>query len=77
LRSRIRDACVAVGFIPNPGKLVAPQAAITAFNCDLTNGSAEVMAARVAKYLARADRTALSDIGFDEYRALVRSQNTP
>ncbi|MDU6751052.1 MAG: hypothetical protein E6447_25735, partial [Bradyrhizobium sp.] len=71
----IRDTCVAAGFIPNPGKLVPPQAAITAFNCDLTNGTAEVTAARVAKYFARTDRTPLSDSGFDEYRDLVRSQN--
>jgi hypothetical protein len=71
----IRDTCVAAGFIPNPAKLVAPQAAITAFNCDLTNGSAEVTAARVAKYLARSDRTALSDSGFDHYRNVVRSNN--
>lgn len=71
----IRDTCVAAGFIPNPGKLVPPQAAITAFNCDLTNGAAEVNAARVAKYFSRTDRTVLSDAGFDEYRDLVRSQN--
>ncbi|WP_407117489.1 hypothetical protein [Bradyrhizobium sp. LMG 9283] len=68
----IRDTCLAAGFIPNPGKLVSPQAAITAFNCDLTNGTAS---ARVAKYFNRTDRTALSDSGFDEYRDLVRSQN--
>lgn len=71
----IRDTCVTAGFIPNPGKLVPPQAAITAFNCDLMNGTAEVTAARVAKYFNRTDRTALSDLGFDEYRDLVRSQN--
>jgi hypothetical protein len=40
----IRDTCVAAGFIPNPGKLVPPRTAITAFNCDLTNGSALVTA---------------------------------
>lgn len=73
----IRDTCVAAGFIPNPGKLVPPQAAITAFNCDLTNGSADVTAARVAKYFSRSDRTALSDVGFNEYRDLVRSHNVP
>jgi hypothetical protein len=33
------------------------------------------MAARVAKYLGRTDRTALSDLGFGKYRDLVRSQN--
>ncbi|WP_172803661.1 reverse transcriptase domain-containing protein [Bradyrhizobium embrapense] len=71
----IRATCVAAGFIPNPSKLAPPQAAITAFNCDLTSGAAEVTTDRVAKYLARTDRTPLSDAGFDEYRDLVRSQN--
>lgn len=73
----IRDTCVAAGFFPNPSKLVPPQAAITAFNCDLTNGAAEVTAARMEKYFSRTDRTPLSDAGFDEYRDLVRSHNTP
>jgi hypothetical protein len=72
----IRETCVAAGFTPNLSKLVPPQAAIVAFNCDLTNGSAEVTSARLAKYLSRTDRTLLSDAGFDEYRDLVRSQNT-
>ena len=73
----IRDTCLKARLIPNPTKLVPPQAAITAFNCDLTNGSAEVTAARVAKYMAQPDRTTLSDAGFDQYRDLVRSQNVP
>ncbi|KYG22607.1 hypothetical protein SE92_22310 [Bradyrhizobium sp. AT1] len=72
----IRKTCVAAGFIPNPAKLVAPQTAITAFNCDLENGKTVVTAERVAKYLARPDRTALSDVGFDQYRHLVKAQNT-
>jgi hypothetical protein len=72
----IRDACVNAGFIPNPAKLVPPSAAITAFNCDLTNGSTLVMPARIAKYLASPDRTALSDAGFEQYKDLVASQNT-
>ena len=72
----IRDTCTAAGFIPNPRKLVAPSAAITAFNCDLKTGNAEVTAARVAKHLARTDRTALSDASFDQYRDLIRAQNT-
>jgi hypothetical protein len=72
----IRDTCAKAGFIPNPGKLVAPSAAITAFNCDLKNGNAEVTAARVATYMARPDRTPLSDVGFDQYRVVVRAQNT-
>lgn len=71
----IRETCVETGFIPNPAKLVPPSAAITAFNCDLTNGSALVTAERINKYLASPDRTAMSDVGFDQYRALVSSQN--
>jgi Reverse transcriptase (RNA-dependent DNA polymerase) len=73
----IRDTCVSAGFIPNPGKLVAPRAAITAFNCDLTNGSALVTTDRIAKYLASPDRTAMSDVGFAQYQTLVAAQNVP
>jgi Reverse transcriptase (RNA-dependent DNA polymerase) len=73
----IRDTCVSAGFVPNPGKLVAPRAAITAFNCDLTNGSALVTADRIAKYLASPDRTAMSDSGFAQYQTLVAAQNVP
>ena len=69
----IRDTCAAVGFIPNPAKLVPPNAAITAFNCDLTNGSALLTPARINKYLTSPDRTAISDAGFDQYNDLVAS----
>jgi hypothetical protein len=72
----IRNTCVSTGFIPNPGKLVAPSAAITAFNCNLTNGSALLTPARINKYLASPDRTAMSDAGFEQYKDLVASQNT-
>jgi hypothetical protein len=72
----IRSTCAAAGFIPNPAKLVPPRAAITAFNCDLKSGSAEVTPDRVAEYFARTDRTTLSDGGFNHYRDLVRAKNT-
>jgi hypothetical protein len=72
----IRATCVATGFIPNPGKLVPPRAAITAFNCDLTYGSALLTTDRIKKYLASPTRTAMSDAGFDQYNDLVASQNT-
>jgi hypothetical protein len=72
----IRDTCVAAGLVPNPAKLVPPSAAITAFSCDITHGSALVRADRIAKYMTSADRTALSDASFDQYRALVASANT-
>jgi hypothetical protein len=71
----IRDTSVAAGFIPNPGKLGAPSAAITAFNCDLTNGSAVVTAERIQKYTISPDRTPMSDAGFEQYVDLVASQN--
>jgi hypothetical protein len=73
----IRNTCVAAGFIPNPTKLVPPSAAITAFNCDLTQGNAAVTAARAAKYFASPDRTAMSDAGFIHYQMLVAAQNVP
>jgi len=73
----IRAACVDAGFIPNPTKLVPPSAAITAFNCDLTSGSALVTPTRVNKYLASPERTLMSDAGFAQYQALVAAQNVP
>jgi hypothetical protein len=73
----IRNTCVTAGLIPNPRKLVAPSVAITAFNCDLKQGSALVTPARVAEYFARNDRTPLSDAGFVQYEGLVSSQNVP
>lgn len=73
----IRTACVSAGLIPNPGKLVPPTAAITAFNCNLTEGSALLTPARVAKYWASPNRTVLSDAGFIQYEGLVSSQNGP
>jgi hypothetical protein len=71
----IRDASVAAGLIPNPTKLVPPTSAITAFNCNLTLGSANLTAERIAKYEARDDRTPLSDYSFAQYQALVASAN--
>jgi hypothetical protein len=71
----IRDTCVSAGLVPNPAKLVPPSAAITAFNCDLTHGSALVRADRIDRYLASSSRTAASDAAFDQYRVLVASAN--
>ncbi|MBV9560795.1 MAG: hypothetical protein JOY90_10115 [Bradyrhizobium sp.] len=72
----IRDASVAAGLIPNPTKLVPPTLAITAFNCDLAFGRAQVTAARVAEYEARDDRTALTDAAFYQYRDRVAAANS-
>jgi hypothetical protein len=71
----IRTTCVAAGFIPNPGKLTAPTLAITAFNCNLTKGTAAVSPDRVAKYINSPNRTAMSDAGFSNYCELVASEN--
>lgn len=68
-------ACLTAGLVPNPEKLVPPNSAITAFNCDLTFGSAKVTEERVAKYNAREDRTSYSDAAFAQYRDLVASAN--
>jgi hypothetical protein len=73
----IRDASVTAGLIPNPTKLVPPTSAITAFNCDLTFGSASLTAERIAKHETREDRTPLSDASFTQYRDLVASANKP
>jgi hypothetical protein len=73
--ANIRDASVAAGLIPNPAKLVPPTSAITAFNCDLQFGSANVSPVRIAKYEARDNRTPLSDASFAQYRDMVASAN--
>jgi len=71
----IRKACLAAGLIPNPDKLVPPSEAIVAFNCNLAEGAANVTSERVAQYLAKQDRTPMSDEGFEQYRLLVVSAN--
>jgi hypothetical protein len=71
----IQATCVAAGFVPNPGKLVPPNRAITAFNCDLTHGSTQVNHERIARYEASLARTPESDAAFAQYRALVASAN--
>lgn len=70
----IRQTCVDALLIPNPMKLVAPQAAITAFNCDLTHGSANVRADRIAKFFA-SPRSAASAGAFEEYRTRIAAAN--
>lgn len=70
----IRQTCAVALLIPNPNKLVPPQAAITAFNCDLTQGAANVQAARIAKFFS-VERSAGSIQSFQEYQARVTSGN--
>jgi hypothetical protein len=71
----IRGTAIAAGLTPNPNKLIAPINAITAFNCDLTHGAANLTPQRIAQYEAKEDRTALSDASFEQYKALVASAN--
>jgi hypothetical protein len=70
----IRNACVGAGLIPNAGKLVPPNAAITVFNCDLAHGAAEVSQARIDEFLER-PRDNISTAAFQAYRQRVESQN--
>ena len=71
----IREACVAGEFIPNPSKLTPPSAAIVAFNCDLTHGSANVTQERINEFYADPDRSPLSVQSFEDYRERVASEN--
>jgi hypothetical protein len=67
----IYDACMSAGLVPNPTKLTPPNAAITAFNCYLSHGSACL----TDDYQSRTDRTATTDAAFEQYRLLVASAN--
>ncbi|HEX3936565.1 MAG TPA: reverse transcriptase domain-containing protein [Xanthobacteraceae bacterium] len=70
----IRHACVGAGLIPNAGKLVPPNAAITVFNCDLVHGAAQVTEARVNEFMEK-PRNDISTAAFQAYRQRVASQN--
>lgn len=72
----IRETCVEAGLIPNPAKLVAPSAAITAFNCDLTQGAAILRLDKIARFFAT-QRTPRSQKSFDDYRVRVEFTNVP
>ena len=69
----ILEGCVAANFVLNVQKLIEPNKAIVAFNCDLTHGAANVTAERVQRFIARANN---SQISFDQYRARVASANS-
>jgi hypothetical protein len=71
----ILDTCVSAKLVPNPAKLVPPNAAIKVFNCDLTHGSANVAAERIGKYMTSAKRSPASDVAFEQYRVLISSAN--
>jgi hypothetical protein len=70
----IRETCVAAELIPNPTKLVPPSQAIAAFNCDLTQGMAEVTSARVERFFSER-RSELATAAFQAYRKRVSSKN--
>jgi len=61
----IRDACVKSELIPNPTKLLPPSAAVTAFNCDLTRGTAIVRDDRIARFFSK-PRSPESQKSFEE-----------
>lgn len=67
--------CEEAKLIPNTGKLMPPDKAIVAFNCNLTKGVAEVTEDRVAKFLSEA-RSSLAYDSFQRYRRRVASANT-
>jgi hypothetical protein len=70
----IRASCVKAHLIPNPNKLVPPNTAITAFNCDLTQGSAKLTDDRIARFFSVA-RSAASQSAFEDYKVRVASAN--
>jgi hypothetical protein len=70
----IKTACIAANLTPNPEKLVEPQSELIVFNCDLTNGSAEVTDERIAKFYAKFPGVAARR-SFEAYVARVASQN--
>jgi hypothetical protein len=71
----IHDTCITAGFVPNPAKLVPPNAAIIAFNCELAHRTTRLTEERIDKYQSRTDRTAIKDAAFEQYRLLVSSAN--
>jgi hypothetical protein len=70
----IRDACFQANLVVNPEKLTAPSDAIVAFNCDLTQGRAEVTPERIKKF-AEEDRGPEATRSFNEYCERVRLRN--
>lgn len=66
----ILDACAASNFAINKVKLVPPEKAIVAFNCDLTHGASGVTNDRVAEFY-KDDHTDASIFSFEYYRARV------
>jgi hypothetical protein len=70
----IQAACVEANLAPNENKLVAPNKAIVAFNCNLTKGLAKVTDERIAKFFS----VGRSDIGrqsFEDYLERVERAN--
>jgi hypothetical protein len=70
----IKVACVTANLTPNPAKLVEPNPKVVAFNCDLTNGAAEVTVERIAKFYAKFP-SIRSRVSFEAYVARVASEN--
>jgi hypothetical protein len=67
-------ASVQANLLANPDKLIKPAKAITAFNCALTHGRAEVTEARKQKFVDQ-DRGPAATQSFLEYCARVERRN--
>jgi Reverse transcriptase (RNA-dependent DNA polymerase) len=68
----ILNACIESNFPTNKVKLVPPERAIVAFNCDLTQGASTVTKDRVAEFY-KEDHTDASISSFEYYRTRVAS----
>jgi hypothetical protein len=71
----IRQTCRSCGLIPNPRKLIPPNMAIEAFNCDLEHGAAILKQSRIDEYYAKVNRTPLGDLSFEQYKQRVERAN--
>ena len=68
----ICNTCVAANLTPNEKKLIPPNKAIVAFNCNLSKGSTRVTAPRVEQFYSL-PRTARAAQSFEDYRARVNN----
>jgi hypothetical protein len=72
----ILAACVQANLVTNPEKLVKPAAAIIAFNCNLTHGSATVTDERMEKFIGER-RGPAAEEAFIAYCRRVQRNNHP
>lgn len=70
----ILDACVQANLVINTEKLAPPADAITAFNCHLTYGRAEVTPERIERFTAEG-RGPIATKSFEEYCRRISRRN--